>query len=801
MVRAILITLVILSGSPGLTAPSVASSVVNPTKVLAQTASGSGNVYFPTGRDAAPGADRTLFPYLFIAGGDPQIDRLPLKETAADIAIAGVIARVRVRQLFENSGRNAIEAIYVFPASTRAAVHGMRMKIGTRVVEAKIDRRHTAREIYELARRQGQRAALLEQERPNVFSMSVANILPGDRIAVELDYSELLVPENAAYEFVYPAVVGPRYAGRSDPKRDQWMANPHLSAGRSEPYRFDLRVHLETGIPIKELTSPSHEIAVTYPSAGRADVRLPGPGGGNRDFVLRYRLSGDKIETGLLLWEDPASREGYFALMVEPPRRPVHAQIPPREYIFLLDVSGSVHGFPLDTAKALMRNLLGRLRPIDQFNLALFSGASYVMSPDGSLPATADNITRGISLIEKQRGGGGTELMGGLEASYRVPRRNRNVSRTVVVVTDGYVGVEARAFRFVRERLGEANLFAFGIGSSVNRGLIEGLARAGVGEPFIVLGPDKAAAQAERLRDMIEHPVLANVELKFRGFDALEVAPARVPDLLARRPLLAFGKYRGGAVGRIEVTGLTGTGRFQHLIDVHPNQVRPDNAALRWLWARKWVELLEDEHHMGGGKPIEEAIMGLGLAHNLLTAFTSFVAVDSRVANRTGQLDSVRQPLPMPEGVSDLASSGSYGRGAGALGAKLAAAPAPQRALAEESEKDEAQARPEPSKSAHGSVRFQIASARKERLTDDKPLIEAITTLLRAPLGTCAPALGVTMTLRLHVDARGRVIKVEVVSGNRALGRCMEPHLKSLASATRSTGSGGGWLEITLRQV
>ena len=344
-----------------------------------------------------PDNDRSLAPYLTVlgAGGPEATERVPLKETTADVSIAGVIARVQVHQLFENTGRVPIEAVYVFPASTRAAVHGVRMKIGQRVIEAKIDRKQAARESYEAARREGKRASLLEQERPNVFTMNVANIMPGDRIAVEMDYSEMLIPDEATYEFVYPTVVGPRYTGGADPAQEtQWMANPHLPAGTPEPYKFDIKVHLETGIALKELSSPSHQIAATYAGPARADVRLAIPGGGNRDFVLRYRLSGDKIESGLLLWEGEGGqganvrRENFFALMMEPPRRPTAAQIPGREYIFLLDVSGSMHGFPLDTAKTLMRNLLAKLRPTDTFNIVLFSGAAHVRSPQGSIPAT-----------------------------------------------------------------------------------------------------------------------------------------------------------------------------------------------------------------------------------------------------------------------------------------------------------------------------------------------------------------------------------------------------------------------------
>lgn len=662
-----------------------AVSPVSPTKILAAVHQGGGGQIYMQG---GPGdrvdrdADRTLAPFFHVAGGDPDTDRLPLKETTADVQIAGVIARVRVHQVFENGGRKPIEAEYVFPASTRAAVHGMRMKIGQRTVEAKIDRKADAREAYEAARAQGKRTSLLEQQRPNVFTMNVANVMPGDRIEVELDYSELLVPTDAVYEFVYPTVVGPRYGGGADPVKDRWIASPYTGEGGKEPYRFDIGVHLETGIALKDLSSPSHKLKVAWQGRTSADVRLdeaPTNNAGNRDYVLRYRLAGDRIETGLLLGE--AGGEKFFTLMMEPPQRPTDAQIPPREYIFLLDVSGSMHGFPLDTAKTLMKSLLSQLRPSDWFDVALFSGANYVMSREGSVPATRGNIELATDLIERQQGGGGTELMGGLEASYAIPRRGEGVSRSVVVVTDGYVGVEAQAFRFIRERLDQANLFAFGIGSSVNRHLIEGMARAGQGEPFVVLKPEKAKAEADKLRAMIERPVLTSIAVRMNGFDAYEVSPGKVPDLMARRPVVVFGKYRGEAKGRIEVSGLGGGGaRFASAVDVRASDVRAQNAPLRWLWARKWVSTLDDEMHLGASKEIEEAITGLGLQYTLLTSFTSFVAVDSQIANRSGQVEGVQQPLPMPEGVSNYAvgggarykrsaSSGSYGHGAlGATG-------------------------------------------------------------------------------------------------------------------------------------
>jgi Ca-activated chloride channel family protein len=833
------------AGNPAVAA-GPAPPPFSPTKVLADLEQRRGNVSFASADSqvARPDHDRSAAPYLMVVGEGTAAngtEQVPLKETSADVSIAGVIARVRVHQLFENGGRVPIEAVYVFPASTRAAVHGVRMKIGARVVEARIDKRQAARDSYDSARREGRRASLLEQDRPNVFTMNVANIMPGDRIAVELDYSEMLVPEDAVYELVYPTVVGPRYAGGADPSRDKWIANPHLPAGTPEPYRFDIRVHLETGIAIKELSSPSHAVRVDYAAANRADVRLAAPGGGNRDFVLRYRLAGDKIETGLLLWDGQSDRDGdganprresFFALMMEPPRRPTAAQIPVREYIFLLDVSGSMHGFPLDTAKALMRNLLGRLRPTDQFNVVLFSGAAHVMSPQGSLPARPDEIARAIADVERQHGGGGTELMGGLESCYRIPKRDARASRTVVVVTDGYVGVEAQAFRFIRQRLSDANLFAFGIGSSVNRGLIEGMARAGQGEPFIVLAPDRAAEQADKLRAYIEQPVLTGINVTFDGFDAYEVAPQKLPDLMARRPLVLFGKYRGAPRGRIEISGTGGAGRVHHAVEVRAADARSENGALRWLWARRWVATLEDERAMGAGEAAEAGITALGLDYHLLTAFTSFVAVDHEVVNAGGDSQSVRQPLPMPEGVSNLAvaeapasmappSPSPSGNSGARLYRKAARASEVKAEEGLDARVASAGKEKRPVQHAAGAAATAAANPAKDdersraggwivnvgnsaSLTDTAPLAAAIRRALAASGGACAAGgARPSLTLRLTVDARGKIQRIDVLQGDSTAAACLRKLLSAISSSATvsSGGAARGTVDVVISRA
>ncbi len=312
---------------------------------------------------------------------------------------------------------------------------------------------------------------------------------------------------------------------------------------------------------IQDAVCPSHKVRIGYdgPAAARIALDPAEKSGGNRDFILRYRLAGGSIETGLLLFQ--GEPENFFLLMVQPPKKVAEKAIPPREYIFVVDVSGSMHGFPLDISKTLLRDLIGGLRPEDRFNVVLFAGGSSVLA-EQSIPASAANIQRGVNLIDRQRGGGGTNLLAALRRALALPK-TEGCSRTVVIATDGYVNVETEAFDLIRHNLGRANLFAFGIGSSVNRLLIEGMARVGMGEPFVVTRAEEAPAMAGRLRELIRTPVLTAVELDFEGFEAYDVEPVSIPDVLAERPVVVFGKWRGQAAGTIRVSGKSGGGAFR----------------------------------------------------------------------------------------------------------------------------------------------------------------------------------------------------------------------------------------------
>lgn len=609
-------------------------------------------------RGALP-EQNTISPYFLIEGAESSLENFPLKGTRVDVSIMGVIANVTVRQIYSNMGSAPINGLYLFPGSTRAAVHGLKMTIGDRVIKAKINKKEEARKIFEAAKNQGKNASLLEQKRPNVFSMEVANIMPGDTLEIKLEYTELLIPEDGIYEFVYPTVVGPRYSTLSPenaPASEYWVQNPYLKQGSDPRTDFAISVALAAGMPIQEISSTTHDIDVNFIKDSQAVAALADQRefGGDRDFVLRYRLSGKNIESGLIVQQ--GNDENFFLLMTQPPERVEPGMLPAREYLFVIDVSGSMSGYPLDTAKRLLKDLIAGLQTKDTFNVLLFAGGSKVMSKT-SVPATPANIKRAMIMIDRSDGGGGTELLNAMRRALELPKQE-GVSRTMLVITDGYINAEREVFELIQQNLHHTNVFAFGIGSSVNRYLIEGMAKSGQGEPFIVTQANAARSAAEKFARYISNPVLTDVEVSFEELEVYDVEPPAQPDLFAERPVIVFGKWKGEAQGAVMVSGTNGEGLYEMRIPIDSADLKDDTRALNYLWARTRIARLSDFNSRQKSNENREEIVSLGLRYNLLTPFTSFVAVDEIVRNPALNSKDVKQPLPLPENVSNLAVSG-----------------------------------------------------------------------------------------------------------------------------------------------
>jgi len=427
----------------------------------------------------------------------------------------------------------------------------------------------------------------------------------------------------------------------------------------------------------------------------------------------------------------------------------------------------------LDLSKKLLKNLRGNLRSTDTFNVLLFSGGNSVMSEE-SLPAIAENINKAIVLIDRQKGGGGTELLPAMKRALSLKRAD-GVSRTMVILTDGYVMVEEEVFDLMRKNLGDVNMFAFGIGSSVNRHIIEGMAHVGMGEPFIITKPDEAPAKAERFRAMIQSPVLTGVKASFNRFAVYDVEPVSIPDVLAERPVIVFGKWRGKPQGKITLTGMSGEGKYTDTINVSNTKPSSANSALRYLWARHRVTLLSDYNKLRSDDKRIKEVTDLGLTYNLLTAYTSFVAIDTEVRNVDGKPTTVKQPLPLPEGVSDYAVGGMAATRAYAPMAKLASPAELERkgVLREQAvSKDECK-----QKLFAAIVEVTISGGLS------KEVVAKVVNAHLKGLDACRSQAGLDgkVTVTLTIGVSGVVMDIKVVSGstkNKTAGQCITKVIK-----------------------
>lgn len=605
--------------------------------------------------------DKTLSPYFIVIGENVSVDCFPLKETNVTTNVNGMIAETYVTQTYTNEGESPINAQYVFPASSETAVHGMKMQIGNQMVTAKIKEREEAKQEFEQAKSEGKSASLMEQQRPNVFTMDVSNIMPGDTAVIELHYTELITPVEGIYQFRFPTVAGPRYMSPSEDAsadNNAWVETPYLSDGNTPPGKYSITVNLSAGVPITELTCKSHEINVVKNGESSAKVTLSNPDdyAGNRDFILKYKLTGDEVQSGLILSRD--TKENFFMLTVQPPEHYEAEDIPAREYIFVLDVSGSMNGYPLDTAKVLIKDLVTNLRKDDTFNLILFSGASVQMS-EKSVPATSENVDRAIRLIDKQTGAGGTSLTPAIEDALSIPRED-SIARSIVVITDGYISGEQNVFDLINDNMDKASFFSFGIGSAVNDYLIKGIASAGLGESFIVTDSADAASTAQDFRTYIQTPLLTDIEIAYDGFETYDIEPAVPSTLFAKKPIVLFGKWKGEPAGTITITGKSGTQDYVQEIQVADVSSYEKGAALSYLWARMRLERLMDYGYSKDDPSVKDEVTQIGLTYSIMTPYTSFIAVIEEIRNPEAEAADVDQPLPLPLQVSNLAVGGGY---------------------------------------------------------------------------------------------------------------------------------------------
>ncbi len=602
--------------------------------------------------------------------GLPREIDLPLKHTDVQAEISGFTARVKVTQTFSNPYPDPIEAVYVFPLPQNAAVGDMQIRIGDRVVRGVIKKREEARKIYDDAKKSGKTAALLEQDRPNIFMQSVANIMPGADILVEIIYDEILKYEKGGYEFVFPMVVGPRFipgnpvgqqAGGWSPDTDQVpdasrITPPVLKPGERSGHDISLAVKINAGLPIRSMQSPSHQITCA-PLAG-ADGVINGPctitlspadAIPNKDFVLRYVVAGPKPEIGLLTHKNELG--GYFMLMFQPPEAPAPETITPKEMVFVVDCSGSMNGEPIALAKKAVRYALQNLNPDDTFQIIRFSEAASPFAKE-PLPNTVENVRRGLSYINNLAGEGGTMMIEGIKAALDYPHRDNRL-RIVCFMTDGYIGNETEILHAIEQRLGDnTRLFSFGVGSSVNRYLLDQMAEVGRGEVQYVLLNEKPEETVNKFYERVRNPVVTHIRVDWDNLDVTDIMPARVRDLFAGQPIFILGRYNNPGRATVQVHAKIGGRDVTYDIPVQLPATNPDNGALAQLWARARIKELSGEQYGGPNQDVIKTITELALKYRLMSEYTSFVAVEEKVVNEGGQMKTIQVPVEMPEGVS-----------------------------------------------------------------------------------------------------------------------------------------------------
>jgi len=591
---------------------------------------------------------------------------VPLTHTDAVLDVRGLVAAATVTQQYVNSSTTPIEAVYVFPLPHDAAVYDLEIHIGNRVIRSEIHEREEAKRVYQTAKNEGKRAALLEEERPNIFTASVANIMPGDHIDVRLRFVEPLRWEADKMRVVFPMVVGPRYipgtqavdhqgagwAADTNAVKDASRITPIVRNPESRPgHDISVTVDLDPGLSGASVKSVSHQVKVTHLTNGKQRVELAWattlP---NKDFVLELEeAASSKPQTALFLSPSGDSGETQFLLAAYPPtvqakdRGPVEMQ-------YVIDVSGSMMGTSIEQARGALLQALDRLRPCDRFGILAFNHRYQEFAPV-TLLATAENVAAGREYVRSLQAGGGTEMLPALMHVMTKPQ-TPGITRHIILLTDGDLGNEEQVLAALRANLNSARLYTVAIGSAPNLFLATKMAQFGRGTFTHIADIHEIESQMTHLFSGIESPVLTDVNVSFDGVEVEDVYPEHVPDLFAGQPVLIYGRIVSGTAGTVCLAGRAGNDTYESNIAFDATKAT-FHPGITTLWARQRVEQLMDRWRDAGESEQSElkaAIVAHAIQYRLVTRFTSLVAVEQVIANAGGNSQTVPVPTEFPEG-------------------------------------------------------------------------------------------------------------------------------------------------------
>lgn len=586
---------------------------------------------------------------LIILAGDIN-SALPLERTTVNAQVNGPVASVVVTQQFGNPLEEPAELDYLFPLPAEAAVTGFELRIGSRTIQGNLRESESARAAYEEARGQGRRAGLIEQRRPNLFAIRLANVLPGEKIEATARYQQRVKFEDDAYEFVFPMGITPKYDSPEHPGEGEGVHVP-VAHGHEPIGPVEINLAVDAGVPVGAPESPSHPIQTTAVDERRFQVRLAGEQIPDRDFVLRYPVAGQQAQASGWCSGEPG-KEYFLAVLVPPAMVFEEESSPlPREFIFVLDRSGSMTGEPIKQARNALRACLRTLNPVDTFRILLFDNRLEWFRPEPSA-VTQEEIEAADAYLDKVQGRGGTEIVRAIEQALSLPADEER-TRFVVFLTDGAVSAESRALVQVRRLIGSARLFTFGIGPSVNRALLSRMAEIGRGRSsFLQLNEDIEGAVI-RFQDSVSFPALTDLSFEWQNAQAWDVYPARLPDLYYGQVLEICGRLARSGEQPVRLT-LRGKRAGQAVeVDLTLQKPSGQDQAIERVWARARVDelILQQEMEPQRADSIRSEIISLALAHHLATAFTSFVAVDQEAVVSGGQPRIIHVAQPLPQGL------------------------------------------------------------------------------------------------------------------------------------------------------
>lgn len=623
---------------------------------------------------------------------DGEEAHLPMLEADYEVDIRGDLATVTVEQRFENPGEVPLDATYRMPMSEDAAVFEMQMRVGDELIRGVVQEKQEARETYEKAKSEGKAASLIEEDRPNLFTEKIANLMPGQPVDITLRYVETVEKVDGAYQLVVPFVVGPRYepadmsgnelveseggeetqpTGDGDDQEAMLPPISELDAPDTiDEERVSLDVRIDGGVPVRNIESPTHALSTRELDPKNWQVGLAeGRTIANKHFVLDYDLRGDKTDAGLLAEWNEEFGEGYFSLLIEPPAELSDDEIVPREMVFLLDASGSMRGKAMESSRSYMRRALEDLRPTDTFRIVRFGDEAHEFSEEPR-EATDENIEEALAYVNDVRASGGTEMVPGFEQALE-PEVPDDAVRFISFLSDGNVRNEYEVIRLLGEELGDGRVFSIGVGSGVNRFLLEEVARVGRGFSRYIdpneYDSDEIKAEARRVAEKLERPVLTDIDIDWGALDPRGVTPQKPGDLFDGESIRVAGRYQQPGEHTIEVRGRSGAQEVSIPIEVELPDESTDGKGVELTWAQSKID--EYMHTLTTPKQlrsteldddqIKEIVTQMGLDHSLATKWTSFVAVSEKVVNENPEENAEGQ---VPESKVDGMTEKGYGK-------------------------------------------------------------------------------------------------------------------------------------------